>query len=212
MGNRHLGFEGGLRVITTLKEMENILPKAKKWSKKMKSLVSDKKNYKKKDTEYFYTCNFTTPTDPKELEEYIADAEYAVGLPYEERLNYELTKMNINAFAKNGYLIIGDRIPLGIIPEKVVALVGEIVKIKMIVEFEVFGNEQIRSTVPPIDTTKVDPKMVENSLNALRMQMDEDIIIEEMSMDTILDKISMYGLGSITRQELEFLNEQSKRI
>lgn len=208
MGNRQVGFEGGIKVGTTKKEMSVDFPTVKKWTKSLKSMSTDKKIFSKKSIEFYYTCRFKVPTDQQDLSEYLKDAEYATTLPYEERLNFEISKVNVSAHVKHKNLTISDRIPGSEIPNRVLSIFAEIVKIKMLVEYEIHGNEEIRKTIPEIDSSKVDPKVVQNEINQLKNQIDDS---EDFELDEILDKINMYGIDSISEKELEFLNRQSKR-
>lgn len=210
MKNRHLGFEGGMKVVTNKKKMFKDLPISKKWHKSMKSLTSDKKDFDKKNIEYYYACSFSVPTNQEELGQYIQDAEYAVELPFEERLSFELSRLNIYAYVKHRTLILGERINNIRIPDGVLAIVKELVKVKMMVEYEVYGNDEIKKTIPSLDTTKVDPKVVENEITALKQQIEDEEPL--LDMDIILDKIGKYGISSISKQEMDFLNEQSKKI
>lgn len=205
--SRHVGFEGGLKVNTSRKQMCKDFKNAKKWIKSVKSFVVDKENYSKKEIECFYGCTFKVPTSQEDLSEYVVDAEFATSLPYEERLNYEITKMTINAFVRYKSFIIGDRVPSETMPDCVKSMLAEIVKIKMLVEYEIHGDDKIKNTIPEIDSTKVDPKVVQNEIEQLKLQIDEDV---DYDLDSILDKISMYGIESITKKEMEFLNQQSK--
>jgi hypothetical protein len=206
--NKHIGFEGGLKVVTTKKQMAKDFPLSKKWTKGMKSMVTDKESFSKKNNEYFYGCTFKVPTNQEELADYVADAEFSTTLPFEERLNYELSKVNVSAFVKNKNFVIGDKITNESLPSSVTNMLAEIVKIKMLVEYEIHGDDEIRKTIPEIDSKRVDPKVVQKEIDQLKQQIDEDT---EMDLDTILDKINMYGMGSVTKKELDFLNEQSRK-
>lgn len=208
--NRHVGFEGGIRVSTTKKDMHLEVPVSKKWSKTLKSLRSNREGYDKKQTEYYYSCQFKVPKDQDQLKEYLESAEFAVTLPYEERLNYEMSRATVCAYMRNKTFVIGDKIQDNHFPEKIKTIFAEMIKVKMIVEYEVYGNEEIRSTVPNLDESKIDMNVIQNEIDTLKTQMDTQD--SELSLDDILDKINLYGMGSITEKELEFLNQQSKRI
>lgn len=207
--SRHVGFEGGLKVVTSKKDMRKDFPTSKKWFKMAKSMTVDKKNYSKKDVECFYGCTFKVPTNQEELTDYVADAEFAATLHYEERLNYEISKINISAFVKHKSFLIGDKVPNHTLPKSVRSMLAEIVKIKMLVEYEIHKDDEIKSTIPEIDSKKMDPRVVQKEIETLKQQLDEEP--EEFDLDAILDKISMYGIGSVTKGEMEFLNQQSKR-
>lgn len=208
--NKHIGFEGGIRVVTSKKEMHQEVPASKKWTKSLKSLRSFKEGFDKKETQYYYSCTFNVPKDQDELKEYLEDAEFAVTLPYEERLNYEMSRATVCAYVRNRSFYIGDRIQDNHFPQKVRSIFAEMVKVKMIVEFEVYGNEEIRATVPNLDEDRIDMAVIQKEIDSLKSQIADDET--ELSLDDILDKINVYGMGSITEKELEFLNQQSKRI
>lgn len=208
--NKSVGFEGGIRVSTTKKEMHSEVPASKKWTKSLKSLRSFKEGYDKKKTEYYYSCTFKVPTDEKQLSEYIQSAEFAATLPFEERLNYEMSRTTICAYVRNKNFFIGDRIQDNHFPMKVRTIFAEMVKVKMLVEYEVYGNEEIRATIPSLDETKIDISVIQNEIEAMKSQIENEEV--ELDLDNILDKINTYGIGSITEKELEFLNNQSKRL
>lgn len=208
--NRHIGFEGGIRVATTKKEMHLEVPASKKWTKSIKSMRSYREGFNKKDTQYYYSCTFKVPSNEDELKEYLESAEFAVTLPYEERLNYEMSRATVCAYVRNKSFYIGDRIQDNHFPAKIRSVFAEMVKVKMIVEYEVYGNEEIKATVPNLDEDKIDMSVIQKEIESLKSQIDG--ADAELDLDTILDKINVYGLGSITDKELEYLNQQSKRI
>lgn len=210
MKNRHVGFEGGIRVSTTKKDMHNEVTASKKWTKSLKSLRSNREGYDKKKTEYYYSCQFKVPTDQAQLKEYIESAEFAITLPYEERLNYEMSRSTVCAYVRNKNFVIGDKIQDNHFPTKIRSIFAEMIKVKMMVEYEVYGNEDIRSTIPSLDENKIDMSVIQNEIETLKSQIDNEEA--ELNLDTILDKINTYGMGSITEKELEYLNKQSKRL
>ncbi len=207
MRNKQIGFEGGMKVNVKKKDMYSEFPLSKKWTKAIKKLSIDSEKYDKGKVEFFYACNFNVPNNPEELNEYLKDAEFATTLPYTERLSFELSRLNIHVYVKHMGFTIGDKIKQNEIPERVVKVVEEIVKVKMLVECELHGIEEIRMTIPPIDTTKVDMNHINREIQALKEQVTDD---SELDIDTILDKINKYGISSITEREIDFLNKQSR--
>lgn len=210
--HRQIGFEGGMKVSMEKKEIYTDLPYIKKWVKSIKSIVG-KENFKKNNIEYFYACSFNVPTDPEELSLYLKDAEYATTLIYNERVEFEISKLVINVYVKYNSLIISDKILSIKIPPKVKNVVEEIVKVKMMVEYEIHGIDEIKETIPPLDTSKVDMSHIHREIQAFKNQIDEEEGIENENenydTDAILDKISKYGINSISKKELDFLNKQS---
>ena len=71
--------------------------------------------------------------------------------------------------------------------------------------------DEIKATIPPLDTSKVDMSHIHREIEAFKNQMNEEEGIETENYDTdaILDKISKYGINSISKNELDFLNKQS---
>lgn len=208
--NRHIGFEGGIKVATTKKDMHLEVPASRKWTKSMKSMRADKKSHDKAKTEYIYSCQFKVPTDQDQLREYLESAEFAVGLPYEERLNYEMSRATVCAYVRNESFVLGDKIKDNHFPQKIRSIFAEMVKVKMIVEYEVYKNEEIRSTVPKLDESKIDLSVIQSEIETLKTQMQSEE--SELDLDEILDKINVYGIASITDREMEFLNQQSRRL
>lgn len=205
-GNRHIGIEGGIKIVADRKSVYTDYPNAKKWAKSLLSLFETKD---KKKLTFQYTCTFSMPTDTRDLKEYMDDATYAASLIYDERIKYELSKAEIRLHVSYEGMSINGKIPKGIIPEKVMGMICEVVKVRMLVEYEIHGDEQIKLSIPKLDETKVDINLINRELNAVREQIGE---IEPLDIDTILDKITMYGIKSITQTELEFLNQQSRRL
>ena len=206
-GNRHIGIEGGIKIFTDRKSVYTDYPTAKKWVKSLFSLSENNKD--KKKLTFQYTCTFGMPTDTRDLKEYMDDATYAASLHYDERIKHELSKADIRLHVSYEGMSINGKMPKGIIPEKVMSMICEVVKVRMLVEYEIHGDEEIKLSIPKLDETKVDINLINKELNAVREQIGE---IEPLDIDTILDKITKYGMNSITQSELEFLNQQSRRL
>jgi hypothetical protein len=191
-------MESKMMVVKVKKaEMIKEFPKSKKWIKKIKKLRSGEDLFDKKKIEYYFTC---TPSHIVQM-----DSESIITMPFEERLEFELDTVNVNAMVKHNSFVIADLLPVGVVPESVKKIVAEITKVKMMIECQITGDEEIRKTIPEIDKTKVDPDLIRKSLNGINS--DEDEILD---IDEILDKIIDFGMESLTMREIEFLKKQGK--
>ncbi len=179
------------------KEMLRDFPKAKKWAKKIEKMRTGEDIFDKKKIEYYYTCTHPSTSG--------LDTEDLVTLPFDQRLELELGSIMINAMVKHNSFVIADLIPFDIVPDAVRQIVAEITKVKMMVECQITGDEEIRKTIPALDTNKVDPDMVRKSLDGIKMEEEDNLEI-----DNILDKIIDFGMDSLTSKEIEFLKKMGK--
>ena len=72
----------------------------------------------------------------------------------------------------------------------------------MTLEFESHGKEEIKKTIPEIDTSLVNIETF-NQVASSEIQKDFNI-------DDILDKINKVGIENLTEEEKEFLNNYNK--
>lgn len=206
--NRQIGIEGGIKVVSDRKTVYRDFKDAKKWTKKIMSLHEGKKE--KQNLSFSYTCSFKVPNNPDEMSDYMQEAAFATTLDYEKRLSFEIEKAEIWLHVSYMGLSISGKLPNGTYPEKVMSMIREVVKVRMLIEFELHGNEEIKASIPPLDEKKVDVELINREIEDVRNQIvyDED----NFDVDEILDKIYKSGISSITQDELDFLNQQSRRL
>ena len=125
---------------------------------------------------------------------------------FDERLNFELSKVRVNLTMKIGHFVISDRLPKGVIPHSVVKIVTEVTKVKMMIESDYYQNEEVKNSIPEIDKTFVDIEIVKD---VVTNDYKED---KNFDIDSILDKISQKGLDSLSNEEKDFLDNKSKGL
>jgi hypothetical protein len=176
------------------KEMFEFFPIAKKWIKKISKMMPGE--FRKKDIEYFFT--FTWPSEA-------ATSGYLLNLTFEERIVTEIEMLSINAMIKYGDFSVSDSISSGITPESIRKVAEEMTKVKMMVECQITGNEEIRKTIPDLDSNRVDTEAIRKSIG--KISEEESEILD---LDTILDKIIENGIESLSEREMEFLKRQGR--
>jgi hypothetical protein len=127
-------------------------------------------------------------------------------MTWEERLESELSRLRVNMIVSSGKNFkITDRIPKDVpVPEIIIKIVTEVVKVKMLIEWEYNHNDYIKSTIPPLDNSII-------SFEIIRQNIGDDYNqIENLDIDSILDKISESGMDSLSPDEKEFLERKSK--
>lgn len=182
----------------TLDEVLLVFPGLEQW---LQTVGEFKKDLDRNKIEFFYTFGFfVTKTNNKE-ELYTKMYQASSDLKYPARLKYELSKVRVNLTLRAGNFILQDRMPRGIIPPIIADVVAEITKIKMILETEEQPNREISQSIPELNKDLV-------SFENLREYVKDSA--EDLDLDSILDKISSKGLGSLSDLEKEFLDNKSK--
>ena len=125
---------------------------------------------------------------------------------FDDRLNYELSKVRVNVTIKIDELIITNRLKKGMLPEVIKSMVTEITKYKMSIECEFHQNDDIKNSIPDFDESIV-------SIEVIKQEFGTDKIEEEyFDLDDILDKIAKSGIDSLTDGEKSFLDKKSKEM
>lgn len=150
---------------------------------------------------------FFIPKSMNNMESYQSMADRMLKMKYPERLDLELSKVRVDVSIKIGNMIFTNRLPKGQIPSYLHKLVSEITKVKMMVEAEIFGNQDVDvyTSIPPLDND-IHIEVIKPALShEYQSEVDFDI-------DDILDKISQGGMDSLTDEEREFLDKKSKDL
>jgi hypothetical protein len=187
-------------------ELVNQFPEVKKWVKKIQKMSFSKKG-EVNDSEIEFYCSYGYFV-PKSFngDKYPEIAEATSKMLFDERLNFELSKVRVNLTMKIGHFVISDRLPKGVIPHSVVKIVTEVTKVKMMIESDYYQNEEVKNSIPEIDKTFVDIEIVKD---VVTNDYKED---KNFDIDSILDKISQKGLDSLSNEEKDFLDNKSKGL
>jgi hypothetical protein len=161
-----------------------------------------------KKMKFFYSYGFFLPK-VKDIEEkiefYEKMYEETQKMMFDERLEFEISKVRVNLTMLVGKnFVLSNRMPKNIIPDIVRKIVTEVTKVKMLVEYEFNNNEDIKKSIPEIDTSIISFEIIRDVVK------DENKL--NLDIDNILDKISQDGLDSLSDEEREFLDKKSKDV
>jgi hypothetical protein len=185
-------------------DLVNQFPEIEKWVKKIKKFSFSQKEVDDSKIEFYCSFGFFVPKSHNTQEKFEELAEITSKMLFEERVNFEMSKVRVNITMKVGNFVISDRLPKGIIPDTVFKIVSEITKVKMTIESDYYGNEEVKNSIPEIDKNFVQIDIVKDVVNTDYKNQ------SEFDIDSILDKIGQDGLDSLTDEEKEFLDKKSK--
>ena len=183
-------------------EEVNEIPKIKEWIQNLNLISFSDSKVNIDDIEFHCTFGYFVPKSHNTEDKFLDIFEMMSNMPFEERFNYELSKVRVNIILKWKNFSISDRLPKGVIPTSVFNLVKELTKVKMTLEFESHGKEEVKNSIPDIDTSLVNIDVF-NKVASSEIEKDFNI-------DDILDKISQSGISSLSDDEKEFLDSKSK--
>jgi len=194
-----------MNTITVSKiEVLEDFPVVEQWLQNIKEYL--KKDINEDKLQLFYTFGFFVPKVSDREEMYLKMYEDCSTLKYNDRLNFEMSKVRVSLSIKIGNFMMSDRLPKGIVPQIIQDIVAEITKVKMIVESEYHEDKEIIDSIPELNRDLV-------SFDTIRDYVKDDFNDElELDLDSILDKISKDGLDSLSDEEKEFLDKKSKGI
>jgi hypothetical protein len=157
---------------------------------------------------FFYSYGFFLPKIndiEKKIDFYENMYENTQKMIFDERLDFELSKVRVNLTMLVGKnFVLSNRMPKNIIPEIVRKIVTEVTKVKMLVEYEIHNNDDVKKSIPEIDTSIISFEIIRDVVK------DENKL--NLDIDDILDKISQEGLDSLSDEEREFLDKKSKDV
>ncbi len=185
-------------------DLVNQFSEIEKWVKKIKKFSFSQKEVDDSKIEFYCSFGFFVPKSHNTQEKFEELAEITSKMLFEERVNFEMSKVRVNITMKVGNFVISDRLPKGIIPDTVFKIVSEITKVKMTIESDYYGNEEVKNSIPEIDKNFVQIDIVKDVVNTDYKNQ------SEFDIDSILDKIGQDGLDSLTDEEKEFLDKKSK--
>lgn len=164
------------------------------------------KEEKEDEFEFYYSYGFFIPKVEDKSKFYSDAFEKCSNMMYEERFDYELSKVRIKLGIKIGHFFMSDRMEKGKVPNIIKDIVDEITKVKMLVESEYHENQEVIDSIPELDTDIVSFEIIKDVVSGDYSES------QNFDIDSILDKISQKGMDSLSDEEKEFLNKKSKDI
>lgn len=156
--------------------------------------------------EYSWVFDDRAPIDENELIDFELSEDTKTELVFHERLEYELDRIIVKLIMTAGGFQLADEIDN--IPEEVVTVAAELIKIMMIEEQKVIKNNEVIDSIPPVKidepTLSIDTTYNED-LEIIEEHYDT---VEDLTVDNILDKINKFGMDSLNPSEIDFLNSQ----
>ena len=154
----------------------------------------------------YYSYGFFHPKVENKEDYYNQMFEKCSVMLFDERVQYELSKVRVNLTMKSGHLFLSNRLDKGIVPKIINDIVTEITKVKMLVEYEYNQNEEVKSSIPDVDTNIVSFEIIREAVN------NDYSKSQNFDIDSILDKISQKGMDSLSDEEKDFLDKKSKGL
>ncbi len=189
--------------ITTEEVMEEFPSIYDKWISIGKEI---KPEFNESEVEFYYNYGFFHPKVENKEDYYNEMYEKCATMMFDERLKFELNKVRVELMMKDGHLVISNRLPKKTIPKIVEDIVTEITKVKMLVEYEYNEDEDIKSSIPEVDSSIVSFEIIRDVVN------NDYSKSQNFDIDNILDKISKEGMESLSDEEREFLDKKSKDL
>lgn len=178
----------------------------------LKNSKSACNNKKEEDIKWEISWGFFSAKAKTEEEAVLKQIDYdkKLKLVYDERCKADLPKLRISIFMKAGYRIIGDRSFDKGIPQYIIDMFYEVMKITMLQEQIILKDPVVMESLEEF------VHLLQDLMDELGIQIEgtEDFTKrhkeEPLSMDDILDKISESGMQSLSARELKFLEKQSR--
>jgi hypothetical protein len=165
-----------------------------------------KSEIEESNMDFYYTYGFFVPKVDNREELYTDMYEKTSKMLFEDRLNFELSKVRVNLTMKIGkHFMLTNRLEKGSLPSMVKTIVTELTKVKMTIESEYSENEEVKSSIPEIDRDIV-------NLEIIKDVIEKDYDIKDFDIDDLLDKINEAGIESLSDEERDFLNKKSKDL
>lgn len=182
-------------------EVCNELPKLNKWVNTIyKKFIKEEVNLE--EVEILFSYGLFVPKGDK--------ADYyskQYDMLFSDRLDLEMSKLRVDVMIKVGKFSMVNRVDDNMIPAVIKQIVTELTKVKMTLECEQTENEKVKASIPEIDSSIVSMRVVNEAGDAI---VGSDSLEEEFDIDSILDKVSVGGVESLSVTEKEFLDKISK--
>lgn len=179
------------------------IPKVKQWIENFNLISFSEKEITEDDVQVFCSFGYFVPKSHNG-DKFEEISEMSSKMLFQDRLNFEMSKVRVSLTVKVGNFTITDRLPKGIIFESVKKVVAELTKVKMTVESEYYNIQEVKESIPEFDKSIIDFEIVKDVVkNDYNHQINFDV-------DDILDKISKQGIDSLSEEEKQFLDSKSK--
>jgi hypothetical protein len=179
------------------------IPKVKQWIENFNLISFSEKEITEDDVQVFCSFGYFVPKSHNG-DKFEEISEMSSKMLFQDRLNFEISKVRVSLTVKIGNFTITDRLPKGIIFESVKKVVAELTKVKMTVESEYYNIPEVKESIPEFDKSIIDFEIVKDVVkNDYNHQINFDV-------DDILDKISKQGIDSLSEEEKQFLDSKSK--
>jgi hypothetical protein len=122
---------------------------------------------------------------------------------FDERLEFELSKIRVDLTMRVGKFAMSNRLPKGVVPDQIKEIVTEVTKVKMMLEGEYHSNQDVINSIPDVDTSIVSYEIIKDAMKSENSE-------KYFNVDEILDKISKDGIDSLSEEERNFLDKKSK--
>jgi hypothetical protein len=181
------------------------IPKVKQWIENFNLISFSEKEITEDDVQVFCSFGYFVPKSHNG-DKFEEISEMSSKMLFQDRLNFEISKVRVSLTVKIGNFTITDRLPKGIIFESVKKVVAELTKVKMTVESEYYNIPEVKESIPEFDKSIIDFEIVKDVVkNDYNHQINFDV-------DDILDKISKQGIDSLSEEEKQFLDSKSKDL
>jgi hypothetical protein len=186
----------------TLTEVQKDYPKVlEKWISGIEDSFGKKVDLDK--LECYYTSGYFLSKKVKIGDELIPKMDFS------QRLDFEIGKVRTDLTLKLGNFVITDRMQRGFVPSVIRDMIREITKLKMILEGELNGNQfGVADSVPPLQGGFFDEESLRSVFKELAGFSANSV--GGLDLDAILDKISEFGIDTLSSDEMDFLKSQSK--
>ena len=182
---------------TKIKDVCLEFPQTKKWLKIIHKKVLNK-DLDMNKVEVYFSYGFFVSKDKKTI---IANKDL-YKMKFKKRLKYELSKVRVDISFEIGTFRMTTRLE-NLIPKHILNITTELTKVRMIIEGEFHQNTKVIKSIPEVDTSIIQYKIVRES---------DGFIEDTFNLDKILDKISTDGIKSLTPEEKEFLDKKSNGL
>lgn len=176
------------------------LPKLNKWVNTIyKKFIKEEVNLE--EVEILFSYGLFVPKGDK--------ADYyskQYDMLFNERLDLEVSKLRVDVMIKVGKFSMVNRVEENMVPAVIKQVITELTKVKMTLECEQTENEKVKASIPEIDSSIVSMRVVNEAGDTIV----GDSLEEEFDIDSILDKVSVGGVQSLSVTEKEFLDKISK--
>jgi hypothetical protein len=183
-----------------IEEVLKECPFVKDWIDVVNKYIK-KSNFPTSKIQSYYDYGFFVPASKNTPEYYNLNLTKSLTMKYEERLKAELEKVRVTVTIKMGSTILTHKLPKKFIPSTVSDIIAEVTKVRMGLECDEHGKEEIRKSIPPLS-----PDIVIDLIDNTPKEE------SDFEMDDILDKIHNTGYDSLTKEEKEFLDRKSKDL